>query len=657
MGCIWSQFKQRTAHPAPNSESSQAIRPASICNSCWQGPFSAQMGLGSEELESHSNGAPAKGGYKYISSWNALASQAKAGCRWCHFLLGARVEEENVESSEPMSIILGYRGYRSFAVVINDRQRFGGFLSAEADDPAAEFVTYRPLVLDVGSARASNLSKECLANCVATHLDCPQPVQHPLPTRLIDCSDPRHPKLVATGGGLGNYAALSYVWGGPQVQSTKRSNLHAYLQSLHLASLPQTIVDAISVTHQIGLAYLWVDSLCIIQDDDEDKLKELTRMRLVYRNAYITICAANSRGVSEGFLADRPYPHPALTPSYGVTLPFICPHESQTIGQIQVQLLWVNSILPDIHEYDPSMEPVNSRAWCFQEFALSPRILIFATHTLQFWCRRGLVNIGGSENTASYRTYLPDALLDSGPPPDIVVGSDVWNKVRTSWTEMLKDYSSRSSTLPQDRLVAIAGVAEEFGRVLRTPYLAGLWEDALLAGLLWNKATKDCLMLPRPHKYRAPSWSWASVDGGVHAGPVLVKPNESVAEVISCEVTLQTDSLAFGQVVGGVLKIRAPLALCLLDASSPPQLYWIKHQHPQDIHQYELELAATDKYDDLDVERIGICFHDSSDDLSFKMVYAMPVHVAQGLGFFHSSPSGDPVDWVRQVPITDCTIS
>ncbi|KAL0952937.1 hypothetical protein HGRIS_007150 [Hohenbuehelia grisea] len=639
------------------------------------------MGLFSDEVESHSNLSPASGGYQFIASWAEISLRSNGGCRWCQFLLGARVAEEDANSEEALNIIVGIRGYNTFTVVINDRPRFGGFLSTEHDDLAASFIPYRPLLLDVGSPRAFDLTRECLVNCHNMHSNCRQPPSPAprLPTRCVDCSYPAHPKLVDTYGNCGAYAALSYVWGGPQAQAITKSNIIEYKHSIDLLSLPQTVVDAILVAHQIGLQYLWIDSLCIIQDDDDDKHTELARMRLIYRDAYITLCAASAHGAQEGFLRDRPSHSPSLIPSYEVVIPFICPGEQRTVGQVCVTLLWVDSILEDVKEYDPVMEPVNARAWCFQELVLSPRVLIFATHTLQYWCRYGLVNVGGSFNTSSFVTYLPDVLLQPDMPPELMTGSDIWKKVRTSWREMLRAYSQRAATISGDKLVAVAGVAEEFGRAFRAPYLAGLWQDALLADMLWNKA-RDCPKLQRPQDYRAPSWSWASVDGGVQSGPVFLDPDNCVAEVIRCEVALKHESLAFGEVTGGELLIRAPLVQCIWRAgnsSDSSQLYWVRP--PLDPR--ALDLATTEELENFqEVERIGVFFHDSIDDEGCKVVYAMPVHLSMGwltagvvlraleesqepkhyrrLGFFHTSADGarDSVEWVKTVPSLEITV-
>jgi hypothetical protein len=98
------------------------------------------------------------------------------------------------------------------------------------------------------------------------------------------------------------YAALSYVWGGPQAFCTLQSNVASHSSQISLSTLPQTIQDAVFCAHKLGLKYLWVDSLCIIQDSTDDWEREIANMAQIYKNAFVTISAAKAKGCHEGFL-------------------------------------------------------------------------------------------------------------------------------------------------------------------------------------------------------------------------------------------------------------------------------------------------------------------------------------------------------------------
>ncbi len=116
---------------------------------------------------------------------------------------------------------------------------------------------------------------ECINQC-KHHEHCSENEETYLPTRVIDCSAPSKPRLVQTNRQLrGFYCNLSYVWGGDQSSKTTLSNIDTYINEGITLPIPQTIADAISVTNKLGIKYLWVDALCIIQDSTEDKNKEL----------------------------------------------------------------------------------------------------------------------------------------------------------------------------------------------------------------------------------------------------------------------------------------------------------------------------------------------------------------------------------------------
>ena len=175
-------------------------------------------------------------------------------------------------------------------------------MKGESDDKAAEYIAARERITNVMSPESFKLALECFSNCVRTHDECPQPKPALLPDRVIDCSDTKKPKIIVTGGNqYGFYVALSYVWGGPQPMTTT-TNIDEYVrEGLDMQKFPQTIQDAVVVTHNIGQRYLWIDALCILQDSSKDKARQLGAMRSIYRNAYLTINAACASSTNEGF--------------------------------------------------------------------------------------------------------------------------------------------------------------------------------------------------------------------------------------------------------------------------------------------------------------------------------------------------------------------
>ncbi|TBU27627.1 heterokaryon incompatibility protein-domain-containing protein [Dichomitus squalens] len=682
--------------PCCNGHDAIERPPSKICETCWKGLFMAHLGL-LQKVHPSRGGDQTSGGFTYRTTWAEVASRASEGCRWCQLVYATKEEEEEPGPDSPLRIVVGSqgclqnctpKGTQDLSVFIDDTLHFIGYVYTTADDSAAQYIVARNRVLDVGTTKSLALAKQSLDECIYTHNSCPRPLALPpfLPTRLIDCSNVAHPRLIATDGTRGSYAALSYVWGEPQPHSTTVSNLETYLNFIDPEHLPQTILDAIHTTHEIGLDYLWADTLCIIQDSPEDKGRELSRMRLVYRDAHVTIIAASARRVSEGFLQERP-----AAPITGhstflrdITLPFLCPPEKghsgeHVVGELRVSPIWTYTDPPGQPsvQYNPNMEPVNDRGWCMQEYFMSPRSLVFASHTLQFHCQTAVQNIGSAYHDEERRARLPDVLFLQDEDLQLIadLGGDEW-QLREAWHMLVRDYTRRSITVPGDKLVALGGIAEDMHRIFRTQYLAGLWRDTLLADLLWSKRVRSDI--PRPREYRAPSWSWAAVDGQVEAGAISVRSGKGLhlAHVVTCDITLKNAEIPYGEVIAGKLTLRSPVVACAWNLKTPNLLYRIDSLPDPAV------ITSTDDDEELEVamEAIGIGYIDSDDDEGVKGVWAVPIHwsnnIVAGLivdrehsqapaaggkrfrriGCFNTHAAAGPVNWLRDVPLVNIEI-
>ncbi|KAG1726720.1 heterokaryon incompatibility protein-domain-containing protein [Suillus paluster] len=485
-----------------------------------------------------------KAGFSYTTqTWQEIDDGENKGCNWCDILWGEipvwyqnRKKKELPMPEETFKITVRFEKQNSednivLKVVVEDDWPPTYQVECDPDDNAAALVPGRKLVWQKTS----------------------------LPTRVIDCSNPEQPRLVLTKGMQGFYTALSYVWGEPQPHSLCTTNLSTYLESIDVLLLPKTIIDAIVCTHNLNLRYLWADTLCILQDSDEDKQCEIPQMCDIYQGAYVTIIAASSQKVSEGFLHNRKRPIETL-------LPFWCPDGK--LGTISVD---------DTESADPSKEPVNRRAWCFQERLLSPRTLVYASHTLQYQCQAAMNDIGDIWN------YLPSKELGELRLPDVMMSripygtlsSDDVPALLAAWEGVLSDYTQRAVSHPSDRLVAISGIAQLFqhrwGNSNR--YIAGLWERNLSADLLWYRHSPSYGSLVTGH-YLAPSWSWAATIGWVVAGS-----NKKVGNIIwnvqSCEAIPVSDNHPLGQVKGGRLIVRAIVRDVTWDPTEP-ELFELK---------------------------------------------------------------------------------
>lgn len=234
-------------------------------------------------------------------------------------------------------------------------------VAAELDDPAAEDIPSRPPIADVMSEEAMLQVGVWMRDCAEGHEAClPKPGESPLPGRLVDVGE-GGVRLCEGQEWTGRYVALSYCWGQPnQPVMTKMENIQIFRdKGLPEDQLPKTILDAVEVTRRVGIRYLWVDVLCIIQDSREDKDREIGRLQDYFANAYVTIIAANAPSCNSGFLqprrSTRAQFESRMTPERAppaFKLPWVC--RDGRIGSLLLQP-WT--------EYDFMAEAVNSRAW------------------------------------------------------------------------------------------------------------------------------------------------------------------------------------------------------------------------------------------------------------------------------------------------------
>lgn len=434
-------------------------------------------------------------------------------------------------------------------------------------DVASEYIAAREIAWQVAHPRCYVQALEMLRACTNSstgHENCRPALKGALPTRVLDCLDPLDPRLhVPTPGTCEFYVALSYVWGEDQPYKTTTSNLSSYLASIDRAALPQTILDAIACTRALGLRFLWIDALCILQDSDDDKFRELAQMRHIYRNAYVTTIAATAPRVSTGFLQDRSPPPPS------VPLPFVCPSD-ESIGRVGTMFVREPRV------ENMSSDPINSRAWCLQERLLPQRSLIYSS-TLQYACvSQHPVNINGANDATFRETVRLEPFvfhLTDSATQGLALSLDEQIALRNSWNEVVAEYTRRDLSDPNDKLVALGGVAEEFSRFWKgSDYLAGLWRHNLLEDLLWTQLSDSTSLQKRYGEedkdldksiHRAPTWSWASVRGSVGLAERmnLLWPAKCqyLCEVVNCRTTLQSTINPFGAVTEGVLELKALL--------------------------------------------------------------------------------------------------
>lgn len=534
-------------------------------------------------------------------------------------------------------------------------------------DMAAPFVTARKVQTDVDSDHAHQQIRYWLEEC-GSHECCVQQSENILPTRVVEvapdtCRDT--PRLLITEGQKGKYVALSYCWGVEPYGLLSTSNMSRYTQGLDTDTLPQTFRDAIAVAKTMSIPYLWIDALCIIQDSEEDKTREVSLMERIYRESFVTIVAASSPNSTDGILRPRPPPQESYI------IPFR--RTGELFGSMSIQELY--SI-----EYDEMLEPINQRAWTLQEQLIPNRFLIYASHTLQWRCNAGVKNLGSSLHHAissddeRYCETLSFLRRPASKRKDQL----------TRWLRIIHIYSGRTASLATDKLPALAGIAKEFSNALGPRYYAGLWEHSLLLQLAWMTwLPRDTTEPPctRPITYRGPSWSWASIEGRVSFPYHLFKgdgpDNLYRCSLVRCETMVKSSNSPFGEVLGASLKIKAVLRQAWL-IPSKKNVIWLAGNNPSLAAAETLHLASFRQDNSKDTHsmkypRKGFSYimegeYDVSGDWPPALVFTLPIITSEfgvfGLllapadnstfkrvGWFNEGKTAD-FDHLQQIEIT-----
>ena len=327
-----------------------------------------------------------------------------------------------------------------------------------------------------------------VARCDSNDAEC-KAQETALPTRVLDVNDPQDIRLIETGGRSGAYIALSHCWGLPNETFITTNDTIADMKAgFAIEKAPATFRDAILVTHCLGIRYLWIDSLCIIQHDSADWSLEAARMGAVYANAYLTIAAANAKDDNDGFLQRR---FDALT-SLSIT--------SSTGRSAQVYLQTQHDGT-NVHAYD-TKEPLDARGWALQEQRLSRRSLRFGSTEMSWECQCFSLHESGTDSFNGMSTSME--LLK----PSSTASSPLSYH---SWYTMVFLFTARHLTYDTDKLPALSGLATEVAKFKNGTYYAGLWWEDMASGMLWFRGI--AAELNKPSKYLAPSWSWASLNG------------------------------------------------------------------------------------------------------------------------------------------------
>ncbi|KAH8650889.1 heterokaryon incompatibility protein-domain-containing protein, partial [Tricladium varicosporioides] len=307
------------------------------------------------------------------------------------------------------------------------------------------------------------------------------------------------------------YIALSYCWGVPNdsrpLLKTTRSTKSSRIAGIPVEDMPLAFQDAVKLARTLNIPYLWIDSLCITQDDAQDWQNESSRMAEIFSHAYLTVVAAIGASCHDSFLWRDPN-------CASVSIPCTYSKSGSINGQIELRFRREWAATDKMSQI--SRHRWVTRGWTFQEERLARRVLMFGEDKFFFDCRTA----ERCEDTDRLRPRPDwvDTVYGEPEPsdaePSALVRRQTYSLQRAPydhWQTLCNHYTRRALTYEGDKLPALEGMASQIAKKVHSEYLAGLWKDNLAHDLFWQtqrRATK-------PQAYRAPSWSWAALEGHV----------------------------------------------------------------------------------------------------------------------------------------------
>jgi hypothetical protein len=426
-----------------------------------------------------------------------------------------------------------------------------------------------------------------MKRCIATHEKCRLTLATGatsfVPTRLLDV-DNNVVRLVESAndieqGADRRFLALSHCWGSIPIIRTLRDNYQDHREVIAPERLSKTFRDAVHTTRKLGYRYLWVDSLCIIQDDRDDWMREAATMCDVYQYATLTIAAAHAATGNVGCFAER---------DGLLQIPFYIEiAQSRAVTSIRIQFASYGRIA-NVAGGDPALY---GRAWVLQEQLLSPRMLMFDGLQLRWECLTThgteMSPLSGSTRQGLHHQYIRSGIMDDiefFDRPDtyahLLQDDFSWARMKHQyWCDLVMEYTHRGMTKTTDRLVAVAGIAKALNRHTTSEYLAGLWSLEFTSGLLWSIAHNEKWMLSadkgfdiysnkkvRHDEPLAPTWSWASVTVPIMYAQTELLSYDRICELIDVNVAGTVDKQT------GEAKIRGHVRRGYVNAVYPQSI-------------------------------------------------------------------------------------
>jgi hypothetical protein len=420
------------------------------------------------------------------------------------------------------------------------------------------------------------------------------------------------------------YIALSYCWGEDNSMRLTRADLDTWQQAIVISQLPKTLQDAIISTRLLGFEYLWVDRICIVQDDPVDIRQELAAMPEVYQHATLTLSASSAHSSDEGFLHTSTATYQRLDQSL-VMLRYRCS-----------DMRYGRAILTRLMDQDNPVDtksPVDYRAWIMQEQMLSTRLVQFRSDQIQWICKCSSVKQW--HDGVEVRTEAKDK-GKFYEPRDMYFD---W-----AWTSIVVDYTQRALGVQTDKLIALAAIVQDISiRVNEsTRYLAGIWQHQLPNNLMWRVCGENTGL--RPSSYRAPSWSWASVDGRITPDYFGWEISHKILLTVSdCAVTPVSPILPYESVASGYITVGGRLRKMKLHVET----YYLQSstienegklaQGMLDASDETIPRDPTGKWLLISCLEVGYKFMEGGDDEKLQPYHAFGIMLTPAIDSYHAS--------------------
>lgn len=286
------------------------------------------------------------------------------------------------------------------------------------------------------------------------------------------------------------YATLSYCWGDSLPLRTTKQSLAGFLEAIPVDLVPKTFTDAIHIARRLGIPHIWIDALCIVQDDEVEWQSEAAQMSKIYQGSQLTITATQSASSSHGcFHSDDP--------SDGDL--FFRTRTSPSDGSVSL----VRAYNSDIRTRATFDSLISTRGWTLQEQLLSSRVLFCMDADIHWQCQACYQTQSGVsiDSRKTVGLFIPnrDHQLDDASHQRL------WRRIAT-------DYSGRKFTYPRDRVPALAGICQTFASANDDASLLGLWSKSFARDLSWLRGDPSLHMR---YVSGLPTWTWLSCPGSI----------------------------------------------------------------------------------------------------------------------------------------------